>query len=198
MKTFAVAGLTTIALAISFAAEAEPDVAALEAGYKTASENLKTELTEALTHEDVRKSILEPLWKANKAMSDASVATVKAFKMKGEPVHLSDEAELRIDNITERPPFLRQDVADLYNRYRSAVVINLSSYGKDGRPMSSKDYPYDVTIAVAADPQIHWNFPTTAEALQAIGDRVLEAAKGRFKMAEESYQRVIDYKRAKA
>jgi hypothetical protein len=63
--------------------------------------------------------------------------------------------------------------------------------------MSGSDSPYDVTILIAADPDGTWKLPSLEGVLTAIKNRVVDAAMGRYKIAEQFYDQIKEYKRLK-
>jgi hypothetical protein len=93
----------------------------VEANYKASIDALRSELSEALKRQQVQVDLLKPLWDANKAVSDATAMSAKTFKGRSKPVAVTNEFELRLVAIAEKPPFLRRDPNDLYNRYRSEL-----------------------------------------------------------------------------
>jgi hypothetical protein len=190
--TFAL--LSALVLAISTGRGGEQEsTALLEAGYKKASELLKEQLTEALTRDEVRQSLVEQLLKSNAALNQSMADSHKFYKSEGPPVQFRNEAAAKLESITDRPPFLRQDQSDLYNRFRSAIMLRIVTLDEKGERVCGD--PFEVTIPVAADPQMQWKFPTVANTIEAIRNRFVEAAKARVEMAMKYDREVLEYKR---
>lgn len=184
-----------ISCAVPLSASEQETTAQLEQGYKAAADALRHQLEDTLRRPEVLSQLLEPLHSANNTLLQASAETDKVFKLKHAPVPHREEVAVRIGSLSERLPFLRQDQADLYHRFHSAVLFQLTTLDKDGDVISST--PFEIAIPVTADPQMRWRFPSEDEALAAIADAFNRAAKGRLEIAKDFYEKIIEYKRLK-
>jgi hypothetical protein len=178
-------------------ADEQQTTAALEAGYKTGADQFKAGLAAALARPEVMAQLVGPLNKASDMLFDAEVNTDKIFKNKKSkpPVRFSREASIRLDWVTDRPPFLHQDNSDLYNRYRSAVVFAITTVSEEGKDTSNG---IQVSIPISADPGMHWRFPNMNDATTALSDRLVDFWKARTDTAEQLYKLAIEYKEAKS
>ena len=140
----------------------EPDVATLEQGYKAAADALSQELTEAVKKPEVSRAVLTRLSKATETMNDMTRREYRVLK-KPKPKDFASPAQLQLISVTNQPPSLRQDTQDLYDRFKSSVVVRIALLDANGKETSGS---VAVTIPVAASPTMKWAFPSAAQVLE--------------------------------
>ena len=140
-------------VALRAACAEEPDVAKLEEGYKTTADALSRELAEVVKKADVIRTVLTDLYKSSEIMNDVTRRTERALKeppAKG----FASPARLQLVFVSNQPPSLKQDPQDLYNRFKSSVVVRIALL--DVNLQKSSFEPVEVTIPVAASPTGKW------------------------------------------
>jgi len=136
--------------AISIAKSQEPDVTALEQGYKAAAEALTQELTEEAKKPEVSGAVLANLYKASETMNDVSRRMARAIN-KPPSTPGVPPARLQVESVSNRPPSLKQNPQDLYDRFKSFVIVRVALLGAKGE--NSMFQPVEVMFGEAKPDQ---------------------------------------------
>lgn len=160
----------------------EPDTAALERGYTEASSKLAEQVVSSFKDPKVCDRIFYGF-------------RLQQMDQKTGMRKIDDGASMRLDAISTKPPTLRQDPNDLYQRYRSAVNLKFTRLDSKGNPTHSE--PYEVTLLATADTQLRWSFPTVEDVIIAATEKCNDTALATAQIQLDIEQKLSEVKRLK-